>query len=373
MRSFDDEERSQKGPRWITQIRLGTAAQDLGDAYAHAVRAWGGEQGLDPGVLRFVDRSFRHITLSLVDIPAEDVRADDLARIQQALADRLAGIKPFALWFGPAIVNEVAIELYVQPSPELATLQARIANAYRTVFPGHEPAPIGKSFRGHSAIAYCATNFSDQGLAGALLRTPNPLGGFLGPATTVVEQVLLAPTDAWSRHGMWWDEARAQDIPLGSLRQTAPQEDRQQREQDATRRLIEHDRRRQAWLLDWRDEIAAAARYARIPIPKFTPVDTPVEHIIPQLGPELSAIARTAAIIRRLGAATIARDPNDPYAMYLQGELIGAIEALETGLGQRLHLPYTEANWLAEALTGDDEHTLRPDLSDPEPGPGLPS
>ncbi|UUV32273.1 2'-5' RNA ligase family protein [Amycolatopsis roodepoortensis] len=361
MRSFDDEQRCPAGPRWITQIRLGTAAQDLGDAYARTVRAWCGQQGLDPGVLRFVDRPFRHITLSLVDIPADDVCTGVLARLEQELADRLAGFKPFALWFGPAVVNEVAIELYVQPSPHLNALQNRVANAYRTVFPDHDPAPVGKTFRGHSAIAYCATGFPDQGLAGALLRTASPHGGFLGPATTVIEQVLLAPTDAWSRHGMWWDEARAREIPLDRPAQPAPPA-RQQLEWDAMQRLVEQDRRRQAWLLDWRDEIAAAARYARVPIPSFTPVATPAEHIIPRLGPELTAIARAGASIRRMGAAAIARDPRHPDSMYLQGQLSGAIEALETGLGQRLRLPFTESRWLAEALTGDDG-----------PAPDLPS
>jgi hypothetical protein len=218
VRSFDDERWSQVGARWVTQVRLGRHAQDLGDAYAAAARSWcAARRPRGDRLLRIVDRAFRHVTLSLVDIPAGAVAADDLARLHRALAGRLVDLEPFVLRCGPAVVNRYAIELYVEPSPELTAVHTRVADAYREVFPAHPAAPVGKTWRGHSAIAYCATSFDDDGLAGALLRAPGAAAGYLGPAVSTVEAVVLAPTDAWSPQGMWWDTARARTIGIGSI------------------------------------------------------------------------------------------------------------------------------------------------------------
>lgn len=141
VRSFEREEPSLGGPRWITQVRLRQDVLDLGDAYVVVARSWCARQPFGPDVLRFVDRRFRHVTLSLVNIPAEARFAEDVTRLEAALVERLAGIEPITVRFGPAIVNAVAIELYLQPSPKLAALQACVADAYRAVFPGMLPPP----------------------------------------------------------------------------------------------------------------------------------------------------------------------------------------------------------------------------------------
>jgi hypothetical protein len=122
-------------------------------------------------VLRIVDRPFRRITLSLVDIAASEVPA---RQVRAALAEPFADMEPFELRFGPAIVNVAAIELYLEPSPALTALQARVADAYRSVFPCHEPAPVRKIYRGRSAIAYCTTDFPRRGLGRCPAPHPGP-------------------------------------------------------------------------------------------------------------------------------------------------------------------------------------------------------
>ncbi|MBO0881803.1 MAG: hypothetical protein J2P17_15975 [Mycobacterium sp.] len=196
-------------------MKLASPVQDLVDSYALAVRSWCQRHVGGAPVLRLVDRPYRHITLSLVNIPAERVSRADVGRLQVALAERLAELEPFPVRCGPALVNTVAVELYVGPSAELTDLQARVANAYRAVFPGHDPAPVGRPWRAHSAIAYATTDLDDTGLASVLLRCPGPVAGYQGPVTTVVDRVVLAPTDAWSTLGMWWDTEVARHIRLG--------------------------------------------------------------------------------------------------------------------------------------------------------------
>ncbi|WP_344428911.1 hypothetical protein [Amycolatopsis minnesotensis] len=117
--------------------------------------------------------------------------------------------------------------------------------------------------------------------------------------------------------------------------------------------MIEHDRDRAAWLLEYREEIAALERfYAKYRPRPHEQVALAPEDVIERFGPELTIIAHTARGLYR--HSTQLNFPDSPTGMYVQGQGSGAIDALEAGLGLRLGLSTTHASWLAGALVGMD-------------------
>ncbi|MFC7344496.1 2'-5' RNA ligase family protein [Saccharopolyspora griseoalba] len=212
MRSFDDAERwSPAGRRWIAQIRLtSTEVLDLGDTYLAAARAWWPE--IDQ-VLRPVQRAYRHITLINTNVPAETAPAELVEQLSARLAVTAAAHLPVQLMLGPAVVNTLAVELYIQPSPALTALRDALATDVAAVL--ERPAePQGKTWRAHSAISYCTAPFDDDGLQSTLLRTPGLVAGYQGPVRERVDRVLLAATDPWDPNGRFWTDSV--ELQLGS-------------------------------------------------------------------------------------------------------------------------------------------------------------
>lgn len=206
------------GPRWITQLTLNPAAQALGDAYIAAAHHWWATHPEATGAFEQVFRTLpgpqRHVTLTLVERPAAEMSPTEVAQLTDAIRWHIADLAPFEMRLGPALVNTSAIELYLEPDPMLVTLWQRLHEAYRTVFPDEEPEPRHAPFRPHTALGYCLHDFRDDGLQRALLRAPGPVAGYLGPAVSRVEHVVLAPTDAWAPGPLWSSESEIR-IPLG--------------------------------------------------------------------------------------------------------------------------------------------------------------
>ncbi|OXM44014.1 hypothetical protein CFP71_41000 [Amycolatopsis thailandensis] len=117
------------------------------------------------------------------------------------LDDALADVRAFEIRLGPAIVTTSAVELYVESSRELLTLQAKVAAACRTAFPGYVPRPIEAAFRPRSVIAHCMRGFNDEGLEDALLDTDSPAAGVNSLVRMRVDEVVLAVVD--DRAGPW--------------------------------------------------------------------------------------------------------------------------------------------------------------------------
>ncbi|MFD7161269.1 hypothetical protein ACFV9C_42255 [Kribbella sp. NPDC059898] len=118
-------------------------------------------------------------------------------------------------------------------------------------------------------------------------------------------------------------------------------------------RILEHERRQAAWLLDWRDEIDGVERYAKTPVQQFEQARIAPENVVGRLGPELTAMARFA---RREWATAVRMRANpaiaDKDVECWNNRAWGACDLLALGLGVHLDLPYAEAMWLAEGLTG---------------------
>lgn len=150
--------------------------------------------------------------------PAAQVTADQLRRLRAALSRNTAHFNPIELRYGPAVVNTVAIELYIEPHAALTALREAVNEAYRQVFDKDSKTQHAthKVWRAHTALAYCRKEFDNHGLQSALLRTPGTQAGFRGTVTEPVTQVLLAATDPWSRSGMTWNTARQSSFPLGT-------------------------------------------------------------------------------------------------------------------------------------------------------------
>ncbi len=143
------------GPRWVVQLQLGAPAGDLGDAYAATLHQWWSEskdpQPLDT-VFEVLPHAHRRITQQVIDHPAAEFGHAELELLKAALLDYLARERALSgLAWGPAVLNAVALELYLQPHPQLAQLRETVAAACRSVF---TPRPAVKPSRAHSAIAY---------------------------------------------------------------------------------------------------------------------------------------------------------------------------------------------------------------------------
>lgn len=218
MRSFDAAARwSPAGRRWIAQIQLTSPdALGLGDAYLAAARSWWPE--VDQ-VLRPVPRAYRHLTLAWADVPTGQVPTTLVDQLGERLAATAAAHPPVNLTVGPALVNELAIELYVQPHPELTALRDALAAEVAEVL-GRAAEPQGKAWRAHTALAYCTAPFDGTGLQSALLRTPGPVAGYLTPAAERVDRVLLAATDPWDPDGQFWTDTA--ELALGPRQDRAP-------------------------------------------------------------------------------------------------------------------------------------------------------
>lgn len=227
MRSFLATRPAGAMPRWITHLRLGQAGTDLGDAYAATARDWWagtGDRRSFEQVLHVLPPPLRHITLAPLDLPAEHVDPCRLQRLTETITARLASTDPVKVVLGPAIVNTVAVELYLVPNPALTALRDHVVAAIHDVV-GTEVGSA-RPWRAHSSFAYCHDDFDDTGLQSALLRAPGPAVGYQVPITTRIDHVLLVTEDTWAPAGLAWELGTARCLPLGAPSATGPRDPR---------------------------------------------------------------------------------------------------------------------------------------------------
>lgn len=117
--------------------------------------------------------------------------------------------------------------------------------------------------------------------------------------------------------------------------------------------VIADDENRQRFLLDWQDEIRAVKRYGQVPVHPHDLTIAP-EYVVAGLGPALTAMARAAARLERLGRGTQRHHDNPAHPDVQVGINVawGARQALAVGLGVQLNLSFQHATWLADALAG---------------------
>lgn len=120
-------------------------------------------------------------------------------------------------------------------------------------------------------------------------------------------------------------------------------------------RVIEYERRKEEFLLEWREEIAAVEAYGQVPVHPGDSFTIAAEYVVPRLGPELTAMARAARRLTRLAAGTARnlRDhPDHPDLQHGADQAWGARQVFAVGLGVHLGLAGEYAEWLAEGLSG---------------------
>lgn len=124
---------------------------------------------------------------------------------------------------------------------------------------------------------------------------------------------------------------------------------------DAVDALVESERQIYQWLLDWRAEIDAIENYAEVPVHLADEVTVAPAHVVPRLGPILTAMARRARHLHQ-GHLSMGRNPGygqDHPDVHASGNTAyGARQVLALGLGVHLGLSAQHADWLAQGLVG---------------------
>lgn len=222
MHSFGDRTWHPSGARPHILIPASPAAAYAAAVNARSARWWttqpgGAVHGWDE-VVQELPAHYLHVTLAWLDRLTSELDPADLVRLHDNLADRFSGLVPFEITIGPALVKSHAVEVYVDPVPELAALAAGARAALRTVFGDTAaPEPTSKPYRPHLSTLYGRRWYDSEGLIDTLAYTVDDHGDLLRTVTMPVTEVILVEhQDTFADSGFRWDDTTVRVIPLGT-------------------------------------------------------------------------------------------------------------------------------------------------------------
>ncbi len=185
------------GRRFYTWHLTFESADELHRLVASYQRALGVLPGLD-----FIPAKWLHLTVQGIGF-VDEVTADDLTRITDAVCRELATMEPLRLTFDDAFVGDEAIVLPPRDSAGVVKLRKVIRDAIASVWGAENVPENAERFRPHVSVAYFAADGAATPYVAAI-EAVSP-----APAQVTIPAASLIELNRDHRMYQWTTHARA--------------------------------------------------------------------------------------------------------------------------------------------------------------------
>jgi 2'-5' RNA ligase len=152
---------------------------------------------LDP-----IPQQWLHLTIQGVGF-SDEVDANDVARIIEAVTARLSGVSPFTATLGPAQADAEGVHLPLRPVAAMSAVRAQIRAAIGDVWGAERVPESANGFAPHVSLAYANTSGAPLAPLRAMLAEQQ------GSATVEVRHVTLINLNRDEGMYQWIPEASA--------------------------------------------------------------------------------------------------------------------------------------------------------------------